>query len=163
MKVTQDSGVSLWWFIKLFTVHLVLMSSHQLLTGLFIQVLSWLLSADATGRGPLLWGYRENGPTAAGGCITRNDLFRVLCLRESIEVHALMMEHFTPTAMETDDKSRYANLGPGPPRLCKYLGILAHYKEKKPGSFHLTLRAYKSMIVALRLAVLLIVISMQKA
>lgn len=75
-----------------------------------------------------------------------------------------MMEHFTPTAMETDDRNRYVNLGPRSPRLCKYLGILVHYKEQnKSGNLHLNLSEYKSVIVALRLSVIMFVISMQKA
>ncbi|KAM7303206.1 hypothetical protein ISCGN_013186 [Ixodes scapularis] len=46
-------------------------------------------------------------PLLRDGCITRNALFNRLCLqRDQMEVHARIMEHFTPTEMETYDRNR---------------------------------------------------------
>ncbi|XP_040071532.1 P2X purinoceptor 7-like [Ixodes scapularis] len=49
----------------------------------------------------------ELAPLLRNGCVTRNELFCLPCLhKDQLEVHARLMEHFTPTYLETSDGNR---------------------------------------------------------
>lgn len=49
----------------------------------------------------------EMAPLLRDRCVTRNKWFRLLCLhKDQLEVHACLMEYFTPTYLEANDGNR---------------------------------------------------------